>query len=259
MTQYEAIFQRSSVRRFQMRTIEPKIMEQLNYFIQSVSPLHPEALYRIAVVEAGSDGDRELRPKCRVEAPYYLVFSAKEHSFAAKNAGFVMEQIVLYLTSKGIGTCYLSDFKLSKAADNYRTMIVVAFGRPASAMAMGPSRKGRKKAADLAYFKEETSGNVRRILEAGRMAPSAGNGQPWRFVVYANRIHIFMKHSALAMPRRQELREISMGIVMTHMALAAEEQWMNWKLSSIGDVAERELKGYVYVATLSLSDQEFPL
>jgi hypothetical protein len=67
-----------------------------------------------------------------------------------------------------------------------------------------------------------------------------------------------MKHSHLPSARWRQLQEIGMGIVMTHMALAAEEQWLNWRLSAVEDIAERELKGYTYVATLSVSEQNFP-
>ncbi|MBS5028922.1 MAG: hypothetical protein KHZ67_11345 [Clostridiales bacterium] len=52
MTQYEAIGRRHSVRRFQMTAIDPHIMKQINCFIQTLAPLHPQAAYRIAVVEA---------------------------------------------------------------------------------------------------------------------------------------------------------------------------------------------------------------
>lgn len=52
MTQYESIGRRHSVRRFQMTAIDPHIMKQINCFIQTLAPLHPQAAYRIAVVEA---------------------------------------------------------------------------------------------------------------------------------------------------------------------------------------------------------------
>lgn len=255
MTQYEAIFQRSSVRKFQMKPIEAKIMEQLNHYIQSVTALHPEASYRIAVVEA--DGEtKTIKGRFQVEAPYYLVFSAKEHPFAAKNAGFIMEQIVLYLVTKGIATCYLGDFKMQAKSENYRTMIVAAFGYPGSTLY--PIRSKRKLLSELVRYKEETTQQIRRILEAARQAPSALNKQPWRFIVYANRVHVFMKESSVYLSRWKELQEISMGIVMAHMAFAAEEQWLNWRLQPLSDVADREMKGYRYVATLTLSEQEFP-
>ena len=101
MTQYEAIGRRHSVRRFQMTAIDPHIMKQINCFIQTLAPLHPQAAYRIAVVEAYNTQKHVFKGMFLVQAPYYLVLSAKDHPFAAVNAGYVMEQLVLYLVSKG--------------------------------------------------------------------------------------------------------------------------------------------------------------
>ena len=52
MTQYEAIGRRIPSGVFQMTAIDPHIMKQINCFIQTLAPLHPQAAYRIAVVEA---------------------------------------------------------------------------------------------------------------------------------------------------------------------------------------------------------------
>lgn len=91
MTQYESIGRRHSVRRFQMTAIDPHIMKQINCFIQTLAPLHPQAAYRIAVVEAYNTQKHVFKGMFLVQAPYYLVLSAKDHPFAAVNAGYVME------------------------------------------------------------------------------------------------------------------------------------------------------------------------
>ena len=88
MTQYEAIGRRHSVRRFQMTAIDPHIMKQINCFIQTLAPLHPQAAYRIAVVEAYNTQKHVFKGMFLVQAPYYLVLSAKDHPFAAVNAGY---------------------------------------------------------------------------------------------------------------------------------------------------------------------------
>ena len=87
-----------------MTAIDPHIMKQINCFIQTLAPLHPQAAYRIAVVEAYNTQKHVFKGMFLVQAPYYLVLSAKDHPFAAVNAGYVMEQLVLYLVSKGFAT-----------------------------------------------------------------------------------------------------------------------------------------------------------
>lgn len=251
MTQYEAIFQRCSTRRFQMKPIAAKTMEQLNHYVQEVNALYPDALYRIAVVEALNGEKPAIKGKFMVESPYYLVFFAKEHPGAAKNAGYIMEQIVLYLTAKGIGTCFLGETMAPSPVESYRCMLTLAFGM--SAAPMYASRAKRRPLADLVHYRDEATVQIRRILEAARMAPSAYNRQPWRFVAYSNRIHIFMKKGGLPLPGRHRLYEISMGAMMVHMVLAAEEQWLDWRFCGLGN-EKQELKGYEYTATLVFSD-----
>ena len=59
------------------------------------------------------------------------------------------------------------------------------------------------------------------ILEAARLAPSSMNSQPWRFVVYDNRIHIFSKkHSA---EQLKKWDEVNFGIMFANLMVAAEE------------------------------------
>ena len=77
-----------------MTAIDPHIMKQINCFIQTLAPLHPQAAYRIAVVEAYNTQKHVFKGMFLVQAPYYLVLSAKDHPFAAVNAGYVMEQLV---------------------------------------------------------------------------------------------------------------------------------------------------------------------
>ncbi len=256
MTQYEAIGKRRSVRKFQMTAIDPRIMKQINCFIQSLAPLHPQAAYRIAVVEAYNTQKHVFKGMFLVQAPYYLVLSAKEHSFAAVNAGYVMEQIVLYLVSKGFATCYLGDAKQKADLDQYRPMIVVAFGRAAVSAAKKPS--ARKKLTELVEQPPVAEQNARKILEAARLAPSALNLQPWRFQLQQGKIHIFMKKDNLMQTKRmKELNLLGIGIVMCHMALAAEELWLEWRLSMEEVGSEPTWKGCSYIATLYYETKDF--
>lgn len=238
-----------------MTEIDPRIMNQINCFIQTLAPLHPEAAYRIAVVEAYNSQKHVFKGMFLAQAPYYLVFSAKEHPFAAINAGYVMEQLVLYLVSKGFGTCYLGEAKLKPELDHYKPMIVVAFGKPAAAQ---KKSSDRKKLAELVPYQSVQDQSMRRILDAARLAPSAFNIQPWRFWIQEGCVHIFLKKELpLRSKRIKELDLMGMGIVMCHMALAAEEQWLDWRLAPEEPLRVPAMKGCRYVATLFLTIKEF--
>lgn len=53
------------------------------------------------------------------------------------------------------------------------------------------------------------------------------------------KIHVFMKKESLMQTKRmKELTLLDMGIAMCHMALAAKELWLDWRL-----VKRRYVKG----------------
>ena len=87
-----------------------------------------------------------------MQAPYYLVLSAKDHPFAAVNAGYVMEQLVLYLVSKALLSIVILEYRKSKPdLDQYQPMIVVAFGKAAATAVKKPaSRQKNNRACESA-------------------------------------------------------------------------------------------------------------
>lgn len=190
------------------------------------------------------------------QTPFRQAFSEKDHPFAAVNAGYVMEQLVLYLVSKGFATCYLGDAKSKPDLDQYQPMIVVAFGKAAATAVKKPA--SRKKLTELVNQPPVAQQNVRKIIEAARIAPSAFNLQPWRFMPQDGKIHIFMKKESLMQTKRmKELTLLDMGIAMCHMALAAEELWLDWRLSREDTSNEPIWKGCQYVATLYYEIKSF--
>ena len=77
------------------------------------------------------------------------------------------------------------------------------------------------------------------------------NGQPWRFVVYRSRIHIFARENLLSrVAATREMRQIDMGIVLSHLSLSAEELWMDAELTYLDQLAGRSVKGNTYVMSL---------
>jgi len=109
------------------------------------------------------------------------------------------------------------------------------------------------------YKKEPVSEEVReRILEAGRQAPSAGNRQPWHFIVVTDpklkeklstgRFNYFIRDSAftivgVVLPYdavSEKWGVVDVTIAMQNMVLAAEVQGVGscW----IGDFKDEEVK-----------------
>ena len=87
---------------------------------------------------------------------------------------------------------------------------------------------------------------------ASRLAPSAFNAQPWRFIVYSDRIYVFAKKSRFPLNASEAMKDFSIGIMLSHIMLAAEELWMELQTVTEEQFAAKVYKNGDYVATLSL-------
>ena len=103
---------------------------------------------------------------------------------------------------------------------------------------------------DLVVKKEELGDDLKTMLRAARLAPSAWNRQPWRFVAYRNRIHVFEKIPGRRFFVSRKARDFDIGIALSHFVLAAEELWLHCEVRQMERVSEREIKHYEYAATV---------
>ncbi len=93
---------------------------------------------------------------------------------------------------------------------------------------------------------------VKNILKAVRLAPSAMNTQPWRFIVYHDRIYIFPVRNFSRPQTMVAMRDLSMGIMLSHLSIAAEELWLNLKIEVEAQMVKKSYKSGAYVATAFL-------
>jgi nitroreductase len=171
-----------------------------------------------------------------LNTPHLLVGILPSESETARvDLGFVLEHVVLEATSRRLGTCWITgsyDAKRAESAvglaEGEVAAAVVALGHP-SRQRLGRLHNGvvrglagarrRKKLGDIAFaerwgrpWSAATSDPVlAEVLESARLAPSAANAQPWRFIVRPEGV-------LLATVRRAP---IDAGIVMAHFTLAA--------------------------------------
>ena len=92
------------------------------------------------------------------------------------------------------------------------------------------------------------------ILRAANLAPSSMNNQPWKFVVYKNRIHVFSHKSNSFIPIITKLHTIDMGIMLNHMFLAAEELWLEAEFSQLDNISNQLFKDYKYIMSMLISE-----
>ena len=172
-------------------------MEGMIQFYHEMEPLFPGIETSIELIDTQSSKKAKSRLGgiINVAAPYYLVIYTEDKERADMNAGYIMQQISLYLFSKGVGSCFqgMGHLKGEMPKESMRCVILMAIGYPKVDMVRNQEDAKRESMEDLCAVKEPPRRFVKEFLEVARLAPSAFNSQPWRFVVYENRVHVFSK------------------------------------------------------------------
>lgn len=108
MTLYEAVYTRKSIRNFRKDKVETSILEGMIQFYHEMEPLFPGIETSIELID--TQGSKKAKSRLggiiNVAAPYYLVIYTEDKERADMNAGYIMQQISLYLFSKGVGSCF---------------------------------------------------------------------------------------------------------------------------------------------------------
>ena len=172
-----------------------------------------------------------------LNAPHLLVGILPQENVSARvDLGYVLEQVVLEATRLGLGTCWITGTYDSNAAGETVSVgqsevvaAVCALGRT-SATRLGrfhsdtvrrlAGARRRKPLSEIVFggkwgvpwLPEHTDPSVVAALELCRLAPSAANRQPWRFIARQDGLVLALTRS----------KPIDAGIVMAHFALAAE-------------------------------------
>jgi len=251
MNIYEAIFSRKSVRKFKMEPVAADVLVQLGKFISNIPALDGESRVELEIHEHLNVREK-IKGVWKVEAPYYLLVYSSEGQTAYRNAGYMAEQAVLYMTTKGLGSCYLGETKVGAAQkDGMKRLLVIGFGYADEKLYRDSESARRLPLTSLCIHKDEPGENLKKILKAARLAPSSMNTQPWRFVVYADRLYVFAKKEVFPQPKVMAmLRDFNIGIMLSHIMLSAEEFWMNMETVTEEQFLKKAYKNGEYICTI---------
>lgn len=229
----EAIRRRKSIRKYDMTALDAATLERVREQIASVKSLYSHLKHSIEVVE-------KTKGLFGIKAPHYLVFGSEEKDGAHENIGFIGQQMSLFFSELGIGSCWLGMSKPEDRTDSaYPFVISMAFGKPAEPLHRNLSDIKRKPLSEISEGADER-------LEAARLAPSGMNAQNWYFVADNGKIHCYRKKAnPLFGLMTDKLGRIDMGIAICHIAMESSG------FSFIKEANEPSRKGFVYVGTVS--------
>ena len=247
MNLYEAIYARKSVRSYVFDPIPENVLDEIRAFYKEIHSLFENIDTELEVLDNRRKNIRRMS-LFGVSAPYYLAFYSEEAPRYLMNAGFYMQQLSLFLCRIGYGSCFLGATKLKKDLEQKngkKLVALLAFGKSKGSWTRNPIDANRLSMDQLCVFKEPPGQYIQSLLETARLAPSGMNTQPWRFVVFENKIHIFSKKY---MTRRfQELGEIDFGILFANLMITSDELWLDLDLIRLENIALKYFPNNTYI------------
>lgn len=237
MNLHEFIFKRKSVRKYEEAPLDADTLGKLLAFAQKLKPLYPE-------IKTSFEMTDSVKGIFSIKAPHYFLICSETRGDYLENAGYMWQQMDLYLSSLGLGSCWLGMAKPNAGINTALPLVItLAFGKAAEP----PHR-------DLNGFRRKSPEEVYRgsdsRLEAARLAPSATNSQNWFFEATEGMIHVYRKklNPALEMIYGK-MNRIDAGIALCHLRYATEQEERVFLFERQQD---REMKGYIYVGTVSI-------
>jgi nitroreductase len=227
-------------------------------------------------------------------AKYFIAGTIKNNTLNEEEAlidekkfidyGFALEKIILYLTDRGYGTCWLGGTfnkagfaRKIKIAKDEVIPAITPFGYGSKRRALMDNMirgiagsKYRKQFSDLFFtgsFKTplsiEEAGIFAKPLEMVRLAPSASNRQPWRMLEDKDTksFHLFIKRTKNypKAPFGVDMQMLDMGIAMCHFELTCNElgitgKWQRLKKQDLPAAINANISGedISYISTWSL-------
>lgn len=238
----QMIPRRKSVRSYEATPVRGEMLENIRSFLNEAKPLYPEI--RVAFEIMNKDEIKCIFPW--TPSQVISVYSEPVDG-ALENAGFLLQQLDLYLQSMGMGSCWLGmgrvDEKSAVAGrdDGLEFVIMMGFGYP----------KGDIQRKGIQEFKRRSLEDISDVpdegLEPARLAPSSVNSQPWYFLHEGETVHVYcVKHGWFSAKMLRDMNRIDIGICLAHIYLANRETFAFSRRESVPGK-----KGYEYMGSFT--------
>jgi nitroreductase len=168
----------------------------------------------------------------------YLVLIYEKGLLAEESAAYLFEQVILFCTGMGLGTCWLGgvfnrkDFCSQVELNSSEKLAIVsplgyemAKKRLIESIIGAKNKHQSRKPFGTLFFlqhfdtplSEEAAGVYRKPLEMVRLAPSANNQQSWRVVLCGDVLHFYYHTPSVG------FTSIDLGIALCHFEQTCKE------------------------------------
>ncbi len=210
MNLYNSIEQRKSSRKYIMQPLEKEIIDELENAIKTFKPLYSSLPLEYRFVE-------KTKGLFKVEAPHYLIINGHGKNGEMEQAGFIFEQLVLWLDAKEIGSVWLGATKDTDKSNANHDIITLAFGRTIEPVHRAKSEFIRKPISEVTNAPNDS------CIQSAHLAPSGINIQPWYFEKVDKQVLVYQQKLKPPVSLLYKLADLDMGIALCHYALACEK------------------------------------
>lgn len=207
---YPSISQRKSCRKYDMRPLGQEVLSEISNAIEGFESLYPG-------VSLEHRFTSKVKGRFHVDAPHYLIVSGQGAPGEMEAAGFLFEQLVLWLDALDIGSVWLGSSKDAEAAGTDQDLVVIAFGNSPESIHRSIDQFKRKEIEEITNVTDDP------CIQAARLAPSGMNTQPWYFEKQDEKVLVYEKKLKAPLSLAYKLSDIDMGIGLSHYFLACNE------------------------------------
>lgn len=240
---YDSVFKRKSVRRYESAPLDEDTITKITDHMTTVKPLYDDIKTELKILPGNA-----VNGLFGVKAPHYLAIFSEEKEGYLQNAGFILQQMDLYLSANDVGSCWLGLAKPSKQYINSSEVsfvITLAFGKPSEPLHRGGVEEFKRVPLD----RIRDTDDMDDLLEPARLAPSAANRQTWFFTGGGGRINVYVGSASLM----NRLSLLDGGIAICHIWVATKHLGKNFEIFTDHEAAKNPPRGKIYLATLKVS------
>jgi nitroreductase len=243
----EVIKKRYSVRTYSEEKLSQDIVKQINTYMETLyNPFQANLKFRYLQTKGASNSEKLGTYGMIKGASEYIGVSGEKSETVLEAVGYSFEKLILYLTSLGIGTCWLGGtFKKGefakameiKEGDIFPAISPIGYAADKRRITESLIRKVAKADKRISWeeifynknfntvLTKEEAGEYAKALEFVRLAPSASNKQPWRIVKDKDTFHFFEKRTpGYSDKLSYDIQRLDIGIAACHFDLGVQEK-----------------------------------
>jgi nitroreductase len=279
---YKHLLARHSIRRYEPTLMGEDDLSRIRKASETINFLDENNLFEIKIFDYLPDSlsGKALGGFGRImKPPHFLAPFISGGTNSLVDLGFRTQQIVLDMWSHGIGSCYVGCAhrqnrvkQLLNISDKARIISFVIFGRPDINQSLRLyqkisqffTRSKKRLSFEELFIDKKFPAELRRdivfkkILEAGRQAPSATNAQPWRFGSKEGRFTIYAHQKKVAniYDLEQGYSFHDTGICMANIGKAANAlgKKIRWQWVNADDNIQPSIETSIPIAYFSIDD-----